>query len=188
MTDYNEILETETAPGAPGKSSLWKRWSKNVIAMFEGALNAPRLLGEAIARGGYGLPVLTITSTDAFDISEGTLQVYGPAAMIGTTAVSALKVTIQTYTGAMRFRVSHASGGGGWSANLALYKNGSLVISLATTSMVAVARVVDVVIAPGDIIEWLHSSSGSSGISNTSAFGIRGSNCYIPQTAFRRAV
>ena len=47
MTDYNPITEAETDPEAPSKSSLWKRWWKNPIAMFEGALGAPRILADA---------------------------------------------------------------------------------------------------------------------------------------------
>lgn len=43
MTDYIAITEAETNPGAPSKSSLWKRWAKNWIAGFEGAPGAPRL-------------------------------------------------------------------------------------------------------------------------------------------------
>lgn len=48
MTDYIAILETETNPGAPSKSSLWKRWAKNWIAGFEGAIGAPRLMDPAL--------------------------------------------------------------------------------------------------------------------------------------------
>lgn len=48
MTDYIGIVETETNPGAPSKSSLWKRWSKNWIAGFEGAPGAPRLMDAAL--------------------------------------------------------------------------------------------------------------------------------------------
>jgi|GEM_PF-3373394 len=43
MTDYSAIIETETDPGAPSKSTLWKRFWKNPLAMFEGAIGAPRL-------------------------------------------------------------------------------------------------------------------------------------------------
>lgn len=48
MFDYSAIAESETEPGAPSKSSLWKRWAKNWIAGFEGAVGAPRLLDAAL--------------------------------------------------------------------------------------------------------------------------------------------
>lgn len=48
MTDFIAITEAETNPGAPSKSSLWKRWAKNWIAGFEGAPGAPRLKFEAV--------------------------------------------------------------------------------------------------------------------------------------------
>lgn len=48
MTDYTAITELETNPGAPGTSSLWKRWWKNPLAMFEGAVGAPRLQFAAL--------------------------------------------------------------------------------------------------------------------------------------------
>jgi hypothetical protein len=38
---YDVILETETDPDQPLKSSLAKRWSKNFIAALQGANNAP---------------------------------------------------------------------------------------------------------------------------------------------------
>lgn len=67
MTDYIAILETETNPGAPSKSSLWKRWAKNWIAGFEGAIGAPRLQLAAldpgfITAGGIGSYVFAICS------------------------------------------------------------------------------------------------------------------------------
>ncbi len=46
MTDYNPIFETETNPGKPSKSGLWKRWSKNWIAGFERAVGAPHDLAK----------------------------------------------------------------------------------------------------------------------------------------------
>lgn len=41
MTDWNDITEAETDPGAPGTSSLWKRWWKNPMAVAEGSAGAP---------------------------------------------------------------------------------------------------------------------------------------------------
>jgi hypothetical protein len=49
--DYIPITEAETDPEAPSTSSLWKRFWKNPLAMFEGAAGAPRLQAGAIAAG-----------------------------------------------------------------------------------------------------------------------------------------
>lgn len=38
---WDDILDTETDPDQPLKSSLAKRWSKNFIAMLQGAFGAP---------------------------------------------------------------------------------------------------------------------------------------------------
>lgn len=48
MTAWYEIAETETDPGAPSKSELWKAWSKNPIAMGEGSEGAPKVYGSAL--------------------------------------------------------------------------------------------------------------------------------------------
>jgi hypothetical protein len=57
MTDYVAITETETNPGAPSRSSLWKRWAKNWIAGFEGAALAPRLWLRAIEKVAAGTQI-----------------------------------------------------------------------------------------------------------------------------------
>lgn len=61
MTSYIEITESETDPGAPGTSELWKKWRDNPIAMAEGADGAPRVQG--IALGGTYLGHSSITTT-----------------------------------------------------------------------------------------------------------------------------
>jgi hypothetical protein len=70
MTDYSAIIETETDPGAPSKSTLWKRFWKNPLAMFEGAIGAPRLQFAAMdtwftTAGGVGTYVFARGGADA---------------------------------------------------------------------------------------------------------------------------
>lgn len=48
MPDYVPITEDETDPRAPATSSLFKRLWKNPLAMFEGAIGAPRLEDAAL--------------------------------------------------------------------------------------------------------------------------------------------
>ena len=101
MTDYSAIIETETDPGAPSKSSLWKRWAKNWIAGFEGAIGAPRLFDAALdttapsAAGAtwigarQALATAGAIGTFAFASNQGTSN--GSVSAGGTIAGSSLR-------------------------------------------------------------------------------------------------
>ncbi len=52
MVAYVTISETETDPGAPGTSELWKKWRDNPIAMAEGQTGAPKFAVKTF--GGVG--------------------------------------------------------------------------------------------------------------------------------------
>lgn len=167
MTTYNSIAPTETDPEAPLTSSLLKRFAQNVLAMFEGAAGAPRLTGEGVARPGNGLAVLTVTAADTFTAQGGFVAVTGTLLTNSTADLAAQTWTISNYTGSMRFRASHTATGG--TSTLGLFKNGTLVTSFGTTTG-PVARVVDVAVVPGDVIEWRHHTTitNSSEVSNIS--------------------
>jgi hypothetical protein len=161
MTDYIPITETETNPGAPSKSSLWKRWAKNWIAGFEGALGAPRFLGEAVARIGNGLAVMAVTAADTVVLD------YGLGGVPGNLVASQTMLTAQTwtsilYTGVIRFKITHNKQGGVSGSSVSLYKNGVIFSSFSGGTTAAV-RSSDVPIVPGDVIEWRHNSTGVSG-------------------------
>ncbi|WP_226780352.1 hypothetical protein [Oceaniglobus trochenteri] len=47
MTDWANITEAQTDPGAPGTSELWKAWTDRPVAIAEGANSAP------VARTGW---------------------------------------------------------------------------------------------------------------------------------------
>ncbi|NBZ87916.1 hypothetical protein [Stagnihabitans tardus] len=182
MTDYSAIAETETDPGAPSKSSLWKRWAKNWIAGFEGAAGAPRLMGEAIATAANGaLPVLTVTASDAFDLGEGMAPVAGTAVATTAAEVVAQTYTVALFTGSVRVRATITAGGGGV-ATAILYKNGVSFGSSTTSS-----QSYDVPVVPGDVLQWRHKTNGT-GTSTFSGAVARASNSYLPQSAFRKAV
>lgn len=182
MTDYNAIAETETDPGAPSKSSLWKRWAKNWIAGFEGAAGAPRLRGEAIATAANGaLPVLTVTASDAFDLGEGMAPVAGTTVATTAAEVLAQTYTVALFTGTVRLRATLTAAGGGV-ATAILYKNGALV-----GSSTSAAQSYDVSVVPGDLLQWTHKTNGT-GTSTFSGAVARASNAYLAQSAFRKAV
>lgn len=78
MTDYLPITDAETDPGAPGTSELWKKWRDNPIAMFEGAVDAPRIQVGAFPETTAGNTVkymsmggATTTSTSYTKIMSG---------------------------------------------------------------------------------------------------------------------
>ncbi|MEI6800495.1 MAG: hypothetical protein WCO04_14970 [Pseudomonadota bacterium] len=187
MTTYTAIAETETDPSAPGTSSLWKRWAKNWIAGFEGAAGAPRILGQALASAGDGLAVLTVAAADTYIMTEGA----GPETLtlmaITSTDVVAQRYTISAFSGVVRVRASHSVNSAATST-LTLFKNGVSVQVFTTTSSGAVARVVDVAITVGDVLEWRHHVTAGLYQSTVSAISMTGSNAYLIQNAFRKAV
>ncbi len=66
MTDYLVILDSETNPNAPLRSSLFKRMVANPIAIAEGAPNAPRIDPKALRAPAVNLISLTSTNWGAF--------------------------------------------------------------------------------------------------------------------------
>lgn len=54
MTDYNAILDSQVEPDAPLTTALATQWRDNPLAMFEGAVGAPRIQNNAIDTGVIG--------------------------------------------------------------------------------------------------------------------------------------
>jgi len=74
MPNYITITEGETDPGAPGTSSLWKRWRDNPLAIAEGASGAPKVSPLAFS-GTRMLPMASIiTSLGAVRVLEFMLR------------------------------------------------------------------------------------------------------------------
>lgn len=190
MFDYVPVTEVETDPGSPSRSSLWKRWWKNPIAMFEGAAGAPRIRGEAVALWPQ-LPVLTVAASDAYDLTEGLPATVGtPDTTVTGGYVLAHSWYVGCYTGAIRFRATHASvavgGGVGVGSNLILQKNSVTVASFTATS--EAFRLVDVLVVPGETVQWWHKTPMSSDTSKVYFPAARASNAYVAQPLWRRAL
>lgn len=163
--DYNEITEAQTNPGAPGTSSLWKRWWKNPIAMFQGALGAPRLLGKAVAKIG-DVPVLTVTAADTATLAMSAPAVAGTLSTVSTANppnVVARTITVISVTGTIRLRATQT----GSNSRLSLYKNNVLVQAYAAGG--TTPRVNDVAAAPGDVFQWRHGTDNGAAASVFSA-------------------
>jgi hypothetical protein len=186
MTDYTEITEAETNAGAPSKSSLWKRWAKNWIAGFEGAVGAPRLQGKAVAYVGNGCPIMQLYPSDAVILDDGIFQNAGTLSTTSATIVAAYQITSQVYQGTFRLRASHKTDTptGGSQSVLELYKNGVKIAEFGTYSTTGATEVIDVTVAQGDTFLWYHRRT-VSGTSTVWGFYAFANNGYIPAIPLR---
>lgn len=151
MTDFAAILETETDPIAPIRSSLLKRFAKNCLAMFEGAAGAPRLLPAALQAVTAGTVVrsrLDAASQVAVPYKFG----FGQSGVVRVSAEHR-----QTIGGTPAVMVIRR-----WRAGI--YTD---LISWSASSSVFVARSADVSVLPGDTLEIGQSASnGQSEVRN----------------------
>lgn len=187
MTSYIAITNAETDPEAPLTSELAKKWRDNPIAITEGAAGAPRILGEAVASANNGLPVLTVSAADTASLTEGAGPVSGTLSTTSTSDVMAQQWTISTFSGVVRARASHnTTVSGSSTSTLTLFKNGVSVQAFTQSLSTPAARVVDVAVSVGDVLEWRHRTNANSSV--VSGVSLTASNAYIAQTAFRKAV
>lgn len=133
MTTYTAIAESETDPGAAGTSSLWKRWAKNWIAGFEGAVGAPRLAKAALS----GLFIGTITSLTTTWAGLTGLDSYEELSLNFSNGPGP---TTSSFAG-VSIRFSN-DGGATWGAaqNLILYSPGATSASSLTGSAIVNLR------------------------------------------------
>jgi len=103
MADYNAILDTQLDPDAPLTSDLAYAWRDNPIAIAEGALNAPKVVGEALDN--VWRAYLTGTTTT-------------PVSLTGLGRVQKLRLCLtHIFGGAVNVRISFsADGGSTWGA------------------------------------------------------------------------
>ena len=167
MTDFVTRDDTNLGVGRILTSPTLYALYDNPIAIAEGAAGAPRILGEAIEVI-ENLPVVTVAAADTYTIDLGLTRVSGNLTNSTNSFVTAFTITINNYTGGMRFRASHSSSDG-TTSTLEILKNGAVQQTFTTTSTSPVARSRDVVIAPGDIITWRHRMNTSGPTSTVSA-------------------
>ena len=138
MPAYIPITESQTDPGAPGTSELWKQWRDNPLAMFEGATSAPRLLSPAHPTFAAGSVVL-----DKVTMPSGAQGWANPNELLlgGFTAMKA---------GVLRFicEVRRTTGAG--AVYFAVMKNGTVANETSTSSTSFVSNQFDVTFADGD--------------------------------------
>lgn len=166
MTDYTAITEAETNPGAPAKSSLWKRWAKNWIAGFEGALGAPRLRLTALENPAAG----TVERSAIAAVQSSTIT-----SISGSTAVHTFGFG---QSGTVRMMAEHRSPNAGGVVSTLRFRRwraGSYTTlqDWTMTSATWAARSLDVDILPGDTLEiyhWTSSGANPSEVRNAGFF------------------
>ena len=187
MTTYTAIPNGDIDQDSPVTQELLTALRDNSIAIAEGATGAPRLFGEAVASANNGLPVLTVAAADTYSLTEGAAPVSGTLSTTSTSDVMAQQWTISTFTGVVRARASHnTTVSGSSTSTLTLFKNGVSVQAFTQSLSTPAARVVDVAVSVGDVLEWRHRTNANSSV--VSAISLTASNAYVAQTAFRKAV
>ena len=162
MADYTDLSNAAVGIGGLPSGATVTALRDNPIAIAEAAVGAPKIQGAAAADVGRGLLVLTVSAADTVTVDRGHGPVVGTTTTGSSGEVVAQTYTMLSYTGAMRFVASHASGDNN-SITLYLYKNDVLVNAWATAGTSPVQRVQDIAIVEGDVIEWRHKvTSGAS--------------------------
>lgn len=185
MTTFTTIPNASLEPGKPIRSIDGLALRDNPIAMFEGDASAPRIVGKAAKRL-QDYPVLTVSAADTYPADIGSSTEYLTLSTGSTSNVVAIRYTIVSYTGSLRFKLSHQgsnyivfeAGTFSTTSTLSIYKNGSLIQSYTKTDVGFVQRTNDVSVAPGDVIEWRHRTNNSNGSSTVQNPSVTGSNAY----------
>lgn len=109
------------------------------------------------------MPVLSVSAADTYDTGNGVTATSSLTSSPSTSYVVAHTISIQKYTGSMRFKAAHTcqidvDGEGNayvyGLGYLALYKNNVLIQEYSHNSTTYIQRVIDISVAPGDVIEW----------------------------------
>jgi hypothetical protein len=182
---YQAITDAEILAGKPATTSLFARLRSNVFEIIAGTAGAPRIRGEARARLGEGLEVLTVTASDAYSLSYYMGYENLAASTISGTEVVAARFTPTGYNGNLRFNASHSTdpppgGSSSYNATMYFYKNDILIQSW-TVRGNAIARSVDISVIPGDVFEW-RIKAGFSNPTQIGAISVGGSDTWVGMT------
>lgn len=86
MADYLVILDSETNPNAPLRSSLFKRMVANPIAIAEGASGAPKVLDAALDTGAATTAGITWVGLRMAAATQGGVGTYAFLGKSGGTS------------------------------------------------------------------------------------------------------
>lgn len=112
MADWLEIIDSATDPDAPLTSELAKAWTDNVIAVAEGAIDAPRVQGQSLGNVLVAHGVITNTFLNVTSGIDRAKIIYGDFVIFGSNS------------GDVRLRLS-SDNGATWGATQSIMSNGS---------------------------------------------------------------
>lgn len=177
MADWTSLDTNSLLPGEPLTSAIALALEENPRAIAEGAIGAPRVRGQALAKVS-DLPIITVSAADTFDLGAAISLTPGTVSTISTSYVTARTFEIVRATGGARFSISVTGDG-----DVRLLKNG-LEIAVWSQSSGTNTRTADVSIAVSDVFVWeiradtgtinviLPSPTASDGLAATGAIGL----------------
>jgi hypothetical protein len=178
MATWTTLPDASLEPGKPIRSIDGLALRDNPIAISEGAAGAPRIVGLAAKRPA-DYPVVTVSAAATIVAEFGFVRVSLTLENSGTSNVVAGRITIQTYSGSMRFGATHLMVSGGGVVTLELYKNNSLIQGFTTSSSTPVSRSVDSSVSPNDVFEWRHRTQFAGQTSIVSFSNPSASDAYV---------
>jgi hypothetical protein len=187
MSDWTNIPDATFDPDKPILGSTHLAIVKNFNALAAGDAGAPRISARA-ARQPADIGTLTVTASDAFTLQPGggLTVVAGDVVATGASFVVARTITVNLFSGVIRFRATHEASTVSGVSTLRILKNGSVLDSWSTTS--PAVRIADVSIVPTDVIVWEHQlSSGGDGFSSVFAFQESASDAIVTRQLWERA-
>ena len=217
MADWTNIANTALQPGAPVRSIDGVALRDNPIAIAEGAAGAPRIAGQtgpAVQTNGIfdgavtnakianrtirGIKLMRIQEAPVVSVNAGNnsavlgiTQVSGTTSTVSTSFVTARTITIDRYTGSLRFGFRHCGGNAfdgqstlTSSSEARILKNGSVLATWSTGFGSCSDRSIDVSITTGDVITIQHRRRVGDLVSVTiGSFFTRADNPYEEVTA-----
>ena len=149
MATWTDIPNPAVSTGGAPRGSVMTALRDNPVAIAAGATGAPRIYGDAVARPGDGLAVLTVSAADTVRLGPG-------FDAVGNTFTNSI------YEGQVRAHATHTFTSGSGTVTLALLLNGGTIKTWALTSPSSQARTWDVSVNIGDVISWQLTTSGDS--------------------------
>jgi hypothetical protein len=188
MANWTTLPDAALEPGKPIRSIDGLALRDNPVAITEGAVGAPRIVGFTAKRlNDY--PVLTVSAANTFSALTGITVVTGTTSTTSTSNVVAFTETINLYTGSLRFGFTQQASAGNISIDsiAQVYKNNVLVqtftLGAGVESSTTAVRSLDISIVPNDVIEIRHRQS-LNGTSIISALTVNGSNGYTTRPLY----
>ena len=191
MTTWTDLSAGAVGVGGIPSGSTVTALRDNPLAIAEGATGAPRIYGLAAARSGSGLPVITISASNAVQINEGTdFEQVINGFFTTSSLVTVLRYTMTTYTGSARFLTTGQRGdvGGNFTSFNWYWKVDGVTAFTGYVSALSGQSIPsrDITFTAGQVVtlEIDIDTSRSPGVS-ISPESVTANDGYVPQTLFK---